>query len=1148
MLEFLEKGLQTVGDHGPGSTQLRQDFINELATEKGLARIRQITETSFSTNFSIQNPMFHPHCVLFLQLISHEELRRSLALEKSVGTIFNVVYGLNGRHGIEFFQNVAHRLLKARPCAEGSTSVMFANKGGLFEESLMAATEALLQTMTMNQGASIKAPFKDIVNTLRECYNNKDERPIVRAIHQNVSKLENQLSMGDSVSHAIAERSTCTIPRQQTSIPLTRSELPVDFPGQLSPDGTRHDNDQAAIENIRILPTTEEILSNREEFLPIHQASPSQHHEQGIYRLLDSQFRLLREDTAGLLRDAVRLVLDEWDNLTKGTDWRFKWKILRQDSPTPVRIHFGASLERIKFDPRRGVEAEVEFDQARRAKALDFVRRKKWWYGAKELREGPLLALVDGEPMDGTRKKAVFLLVSKRVIAAEDADGTGHCGSPTRVRDLASDARRAMITLRLASPNSETDQASLISLAGLNGSSPGNLILLEFPAVFFNSFDGVLRRLQSLHQSPLAIPFRTWLTSGLHSPNHIPIPAGENTASIVPPAHYLTLTDSPLTLSCISNGDTSLTFSLTQDPSVGAKELKENTTLDSGQARALVSAMRHEIALIQGPPGTGKSFVGIQLACLLENRDKLRLGPIFCYTTHALDQFLHELLDCGVSGIIRMDTRTRGEKSGIRQQSLILEEIGVGITEVCKEVEEGMVKGFLRRRFPVQSQEIFGSEGGLVVAGPARMDPMESWVSGDILGGGGGPAHKAQSNEELLSKRVWTLTHSERTQLYDLWHESALAELSQKLQDLAQKHTAAKQQLSALYQESEKRCLDQAQVVGVTTASLANNADLLRNLRAKVLICEEAGEVLESHVLVALLPSIEHAILIGDHLQLRPRISNIDLSLHKGSRRGPLYGLDESLFERLANARLGNGDHFPVAQLDNQRRMHPSISDLVRKTLYPHLCDAPSTAIYPEIPGLRRRPLWLHHRHFEDDVDPAEPMQSKTNRWEAEMLTALVRHLSRQGVYRPGEIAVLTPYIGQLRLLKEMLGEEGELVIGDRDLGDMELGAAGGSDSDIGSEEAGEGTMEPRQQGKQRQVQKGNLLDGLRAATVDNFQGEEANVVIVSLSSPSLNPTPTSDPKWNSIVSGTLPSKSSSPSPITSPPAHQKEAAVNPAA
>jgi superfamily I DNA and/or RNA helicase len=45
-------------------------------------------------------------------------------------------------------------------------------------------------------------------------------------------------------------------------------------------------------------------------------------------------------------------------------------------------------------------------------------------------------------------------------------------------------------------------------------------------------------------------------------------------------------------------------------------------------------------------------------------------------------------------------------------------------------------------------------------------------------------------------------------------------------------------------------------------------------------ICEEAGEVMEPHMLSALLPHVERFIQIGDHQQLHPQINNYhDLSL-----------------------------------------------------------------------------------------------------------------------------------------------------------------------------------------------------------------------------------------------------------------------------
>ena len=427
------------------------------------------------------------------------------------------------------------------------------------------------------------------------------------------------------------------------------------------------------------------------------------------------------------------------------------------------------------------------------------------------------------------------------------------------------------------------------------------------------------------------------------------------------------------------------------------------------------------------------------------------------------------------------------------------------IQKVCRQAEEssvGVVKGFLKNRFPVQAEGIFGGRsewGGVNLDSELGDDAaMETWVSGDAPGDWSG-SDAERSIDQLLLVEIWTLTNSERARLYQHWHDSAFAELSQQFHDLMQRHSSAKQLYTSLFNESYTQFVDQFHIVGVTTTGLANNSDLLRGLRAKVLICEEAGEVLEAHVLTVLLPSIQHAILIGDHLQLRPRISNLKLSMEY-DHAGPKYNLDESLFERLANSHFGDrnmnggegergeGSRFPIAQLDHQRRMHPTISTLVRETLYPHLQDHPDTTSYPEIPGMKRRLFWLDHRNMEDAGDPEEPMQSKTNMWEAKMVTALVRHLCRQGKYKPGEIAVLTPYVGQLRILRDTLEEVVELIIGERDLADLDA-----PEVEVDGRDSG-GRREPPPQGRQQQQQmvgKGKLLDELRMATVDNFQVRE---------------------------------------------------------
>lgn len=90
----------------------------------------------------------------------------------------------------------------------------------------------------------------------------------------------------------------------------------------------------------------------------------------------------------------------------------------------------------------------------------------------------------------------------------------------------------------------------------------------------------------------------------------------------------------------------------------------------------LQAALSSELAIIQGPPGTGKSYVGVQIVrALLANTtptappttQQLRRGPrdptpqtaigpiwVVCLTNHALDQFLEDLLEAGISSIVRV--------------------------------------------------------------------------------------------------------------------------------------------------------------------------------------------------------------------------------------------------------------------------------------------------------------------------------------------------------------------------------------------------------------------------------------------------------------------------------------------------------------
>lgn len=57
--------------------------------------------------------------------------------------------------------------------------------------------------------------------------------------------------------------------------------------------------------------------------------------------------------------------------------------------------------------------------------------------------------------------------------------------------------------------------------------------------------------------------------------------------------------------------------------------------------------------------------------------------------------------------------------------------------------------------------------------------------------------------------------------------------------------------------------------MGCTTTRAARDQRLFEALRVEVVVVEEAGEIVEAMTLPCLLPSVQHVVAIGDHVQLK---------------------------------------------------------------------------------------------------------------------------------------------------------------------------------------------------------------------------------------------------------------------------------------
>ncbi|KAF8639511.1 hypothetical protein AX17_001416 [Amanita inopinata Kibby_2008] len=329
----------------------------------------------------------------------------------------------------------------------------------------------------------------------------------------------------------------------------------------------------------------------------------------------------------------------------------------------------------------------------------------------------------------------------------------------------------------------------------------------------------------------------------------------------------------------------------------------------------------------------------------------------------------------------------------------------------------------------------------------------------------------------LAEGQMWTLSLKERQKMHQYWNGRARHEMHEncmgEYQVLREKHENLSKRRDEERDEIRRDLLCNMKIIGCTTTGAAKFSSLLKGIEPKVMLVEEAGQVMEAHILANLVPSIEHLILIGDPLQLRPTLNNFKLSVD--SRRGRLlYKFDMSLMERLSSS------GFPMSRIDVQRRMRPSIAQLVRNALYPGLEDHQLVKEYPDVRGFARNVFFLTHEHRENDGNEEDP-GSKYNTYEVNMIRDVVLYLLRQGCYsQEGDIVVLCAYLGQLARVRDALSHHVAIVIDERD------------QEALNDQQEGDVVEESK-------IEHIQISKRVRLRTVDNYQGEEAKIVILSL-------------------------------------------------
>ncbi|ODM89129.1 NFX1-type zinc finger-containing protein 1 [Orchesella cincta] len=558
--------------------------------------------------------------------------------------------------------------------------------------------------------------------------------------------------------------------------------------------------------------------------------------------------------------------------------------------------------------------------------------------------------------------------------------------------------------------------------------------------------------------------------------------------------------------------------------------IKTQMGLDDNQYQAYKSALTSELSIIQGPPGTGKTFIGLQIVkTLLLNKVRRRNtltfrtnretvvpnSPILvlCYTNHALDQFL-ELLLREISDLdlvrvggqcksdilkghslqekrIQMDMSTAGEKSLYRQ----LRTLERAFSELRDEVRElENPRGIFAFKRSTLGQNLLlklpptlrkALESGDWLGVPEEIfEPVDIELKAMVLKSmalNNGQTRQGMGNEGMGVKRDVEQDYDEDYDMDELLEHRLEDAYYNNLMEMGggmSKPYCYLTNCSSPYKHIESYGMSERwafyfKVVEIALKlgkeQLEKMEETLDHLRLRL---KEEREYLDglllkqtdvigmtttgaakNHLLLEIAkPQIvvieEAAEILEAHIvtSLTEDCNQLiligdHLQLRPSTNVYQLeqkYHMNVSLFERMILNKIN------LCTLKTQHRMCPEVADLIVGPIYEQLHNHPKVLEYPHVKGVVKNLYFLTHSQLENtDTE----LLSKSNYFEANFISGLCEYLLNQG-YSKDRITILTTYTGQMFLLKKNISAS---------------------------------------------------CTGVRITCVDNYQGEENDIILLSL-------------------------------------------------
>lgn len=427
------------------------------------------------------------------------------------------------------------------------------------------------------------------------------------------------------------------------------------------------------------------------------------------------------------------------------------------------------------------------------------------------------------------------------------------------------------------------------------------------------------------------------------------------------------------------------------------------TSINELQLAGLQCGLQHSFSVVQGPPGTGKTTFLVHLVTALAN---LELDP-------TLQRFRAK----------NAPTKLAAEERTGR--ILVTTPSNQAADECLRKLVQGTTipEQYITRVYARTIEYKYGSK--------LRGDPLDSNVSRT--------EHKVADDLQRHSLHFKVIHNKD-------------------VQGLESRSAVRQFEYDQAYEAAEQAILAKTKIV-ITTCSSALSHGALKEapkrpekqkkgpgLAFRSVIVDECAQATEPEVVLPLLRAQDRAILIGDHKQLGPVVTEHNLC------KAYLVMLERPILERLANrkpaSKEGPGRSLVSTMLKKQYRMHDTICSFPSRRFYDNrLQNAQGLPLKPPVPSVwpsnTDRVVWFDCSHPHSmgsmitvgssrslNMTALENNTSLKNEGEADIIIKVYKKLMESGHCRAEDVAIITPYKAQeqhiQRKLKELPGKLGK--------------------------------------------------------------------------------------------------------------------------